>query len=274
MSDLHEYLRARAQGDLLPWSAEVDVARQCGLSLGRTEELALEAGLFPARYERNRKTLSAEDQLVLLRSKVAVVGCGGLGGYVIEELARLGVGSLTVIDPDVFEEHNLNRQILSSWEVLGCPKVEVAARRVASINPAVVLAPLWSAFSKVEASGQIGGVHVVLDALDDIRTRLDLAEACEDLSLPLVHGTIAGWYGQVTTQMPGSKTLLNMYGGCREPKGVEQELGNPSFTPAVVASLQAAEVCKVLLGKGKPLARRVLTVNLLDMTFEEIALTD
>ena len=274
MSDLEEYLRARAQGDLLPWSAQADAARQYGLSLGRTEELAIEAGLFPVRYRRNRQTLSSADQLVLLRSRVAVVGCGGLGGYAIEELARLGVGSLTVIDPDVFEEHNLNRQILASAEVLGLPKAEVAARRVADVNPAVTVVPLVAAFSKTEAPGQIGGVDVVVDALDDIQARLELAEACEDLSLPLVHGSIAGWYGQVTTQMPGTKTLSNMYGRCREAIGIERELGNPSFTPAVVASLQAAEACKVLLGKGRPLVGRVLTVNLLDMTFEEVALSD
>ena len=81
------------------------------------------------------------DQLRLFRSRVAVIGCGGLGGYLIEQLARLGVGTLVLVDPDVFEEHNLNRQLLSSPAHLGIPKVDVARERVAAINPAVTVEP-------------------------------------------------------------------------------------------------------------------------------------
>ncbi|HZV82209.1 MAG TPA: ThiF family adenylyltransferase, partial [Geobacteraceae bacterium] len=101
-------------------------------------------------------------------------------------------------------------------------------------------------------------------------TRLDLADSCAELGIPLVHGAIGGWYGQVTTQFPGDDTLQQIYRHWASGKGVEQQLGNPSFTPAVVASLQVAEVCKVLLGAGEPLRGRKLVINLLDMEFEEI----
>jgi len=134
---LREFIHARAQGDLLPWGSQCEAARWFGATLGEVEEVALAAGLLPARYRRNRETVSTADQLRLRRSRVAVIGCGGLGGYLVEQLARLGVGRLAVIDPDVFEEHNLNRQLLSSPAALGRPKVEVAAERVAAVNPAV-----------------------------------------------------------------------------------------------------------------------------------------
>src|SRR6266567_2964839 len=114
MEELHRFLREHAEGDLLPWLAQNAAAERFGFSLAHVEETALAAGFLPARYQRNRQAISVNQQLTLFRSRVAVIGCGGLGGYVIEELARLGVGTIIAIDPDVFEEHNLNRQILSS----------------------------------------------------------------------------------------------------------------------------------------------------------------
>jgi molybdopterin/thiamine biosynthesis adenylyltransferase len=86
-----------------------------------------------------------------------------------------------------------------------------------------------------------------------------------------VHGAIAGWYGHVSTQLPGERTIEKLYRGATEAKGIEQELGNPSFTPGLVASLQVAEACKVLLGVGVPLRGRHLHVDLWSMEIVEIA---
>ena len=113
--------------------------------------------------------------------------------------------------------------------------------------------------------------RVVVDALDSIPSRLALADTCADLGVPLVHGAIGGWYGQVTTQFPGDETIQLLYGRWVEGKGIEQQLGNPSFTPALVASIQTAEVCKILLGVGSLLRNRKLSINLLEMEFEEVA---
>jgi len=194
-----------------------------------------------------------------------VVGCGGLGGYVIEELARLGVGRIVVIDPDVFEEHNLNRQLLSSPDNLGRPKVEAASRRVAEINPAVTLVPVQAAFSRENGAGLLEGCRVAVDGLDTIKVRLELAGVCAGLGIPLVHGAIAGWYGHVATQFPGDETLQAIYGSWKSGKGVEESLGNPSFTPALVASLEVAEVCKLLVGQGTTLQGRQLVIDLFSM---------
>lgn len=268
--DLRVFLLTHAQGDLLPWSAQTEAAARFDLTIGEVEEKALEVGLMPARYQRNRQTITVDKQLHLFRSSVVVIGSGGLGGYLIEELARLGVGRLTVVDPDVFEEHNLNRQLLSSPAHLGAPKVEVAAARVRDINPAVTIIPMRDAFSPANGRELLAGADAVVDGLDSITTRLELVEICRDLAIPLVHGAIGGWYGQVATQLPGEDISPYIFGRWAQPKGVETRLGNPSFTPAVVASLQVAETCKVLLGEGESLRHRMLMVNLLDMEFEEV----
>lgn len=270
MQKLGDFLRALAHGDLISWHHQNFAAKYFSMSFAQVELIALEAGLLPARYQRNRNTISIKEQLRLFRSHVAVIGCGGLGGYVIEELARLGVGRITAIDPDVFEEHNLNRQLYSSPENLGRSKVEAAHARVSNINPAVKLVPVKVAFSKLNGFELLQGVDVVVDALDSIPVRLELAEVSAELDAPMVHGAIGGWYGHVATQFPGENTLRKIYNRSVHGKGIEKGLGNPAFTPAVVASLEVAEVCKIITGHGTPLNNRKLHINLLNMEFNEI----
>ena len=272
MNSLPAYLCDKADDQLFLWRYQVEAAERFGVTLAHVEETALERNILPARYQRNLQTISVQDQLTLFRSTVAVVGCGGRGGYVIEELARMGVGRLVVIDPDVFEEHNLNRQLLSTPATLGMPKVEAAVRRVGDINPAVTVVPQQCAFSAANGAELLDSCRLAVDALDNITVRLELAQTCSDLDIALVHGAIAGWYGHVTTLLPGDTTLEELYASpLRRETGIEQHLGNPSFTPAVVASLQAAEVCKLLLGLGEPLRGRTLMIDLLSMEFHEIS---
>lgn len=272
MEELRTFLEKHADGDLLSWQHQVAAAGLFGLSLAEVETAILEAGLLPARYQRNRRMLSTPQQLQLFRSRVAVIGCGGLGGYILEQLARLGVGHIVAIDPDVFEEHNLNRQLLSSPATLGRAKAEAAAERVAEINPAVTLRPVQEAFSRKNGHELLSGLDCIVDAVDNVTARLELAAVCSELNVPLVHGAIAGWYGHVATIYPGEDTMRLIYRHWTGGKGVEQQLGNPSFTPAVAASLEVAEVCKVLLGQGALLRNRKLSFNLLDMEVEEIPL--
>lgn len=265
METLPIFVRDHADGQLLPWKSQIEASERFGLTVAQVEEVALERGILPARYQRNRTIISVKDQLTLFHSSVAVIGCGGLGGYVVEELARLGVGRIVVIDPDVFEEHNLNRQLFSSPANLDTAKVEAAAKRIGEINPAVTLVPVQTAFSPENGAELLAGCQIVVDALDSIQVRLELAEVCSIMNIPLVHGAIAGWFGHVATQFPGDTTLQTIYGSWKGGKGVEQTLGNPSFTPAVVASLEVAEVCKLLLGQGALLRRRKLIIDLFSM---------
>ena len=272
MDSLKAFLNEHAVDGLLPLHSQQQAVERFGFSFPQVEEVVVELGLLPARYQRNRQTISIEGQRTLFRSRVAVVGCGGLGGYVIEQLARLGVGHIVAIDPDVFEEHNLNRQVLSTLDNLGQPKVEAAKERVKEINPAVTLLPSQVALSGANGHELLQESHVVVDALDSITVRLQLAQICAEMNLPLVHGAIGGWYGHVTTQLPTERSIQKIYGGCTEGKGIEKQLGNPSFTPAVVASLQVAEVCKIVLGEGQLLNGRTLAVDLLAMEFHEMGL--
>jgi molybdopterin/thiamine biosynthesis adenylyltransferase len=270
---LHDFILKEAQGDLLPCAAQVAAAECFDLSLNRVEGAALEMGLLPARYQRNRHCISTLQQYSLFKSRAVVIGCGGLGGYAIEELARLGVGNLVLIDSDVIEEHNLNRQILSTADVLTRAKVDVALERVNVINPAINVTPVKTFFSSENGRDLVLGADVVLDGLDTIPARLELAQICHEMSIPVVHGAIGGWYGQIATQMPGDNISPQIFGMSPPYKGIETDLGNPSFTPGVVASLQVAEACKILLREGRCLSRRILFINLLDMEIVEVKLS-
>ena len=272
MKTLPIFIRDRAENQLLSWKNQLEASERFGASVAQVEEVALEREILPARYQRNRQIISVSDQLTLFRSQVAVIGCGGLGGYVIEELARLGVGRIVVIDPDRFEEHNLNRQLLSRISNLGTPKVEAASLRVAEINPAVTVISHQSYFSAENGVDLLTGCSVAVDALDSIPVRLELSDICSLIGIPLVHGAIAGWFGHIATQLPGDTSLQAIYGSANAAKGIEQQQGNPSFTPAVIASLEVAEVCKLLLGTGSTLTGRKLMIDMLDMEIHEIIL--
>ncbi len=273
MDKLHDYLLSNAKDDLLPWTVQVDAAKQFGMTCRMIEEAVLQMGLLPVRYQRNRQTISTNQQLRLFRSKVAVIGCGGLGGYIIEELARLGIGQIVIVDPDVFVEHNLNRQILSSISSLGRSKVEVAEERITKINPVVKVTPVMNALTEKNGKKLLQGMNVAVDALDSIQARLELSEVCKDLGIPLVHGGVAGWYGQVATQFPEDDILKKIYARCKDGNGIESDYGNLSFTPGVVASIESAEVCKILLDQGSYLRHSMLSINLLDMEIVKVQLS-
>jgi molybdopterin/thiamine biosynthesis adenylyltransferase len=224
-----------------------------------------------ARYERNGRTITVQEQKILAGKRICVVGCGGLGGYVIEMLARAGVGSLTVMDGDAFDASNLNRQLLADPEVIGQNKALVAARRVRRVNDTIQVQAESCFLTADNGLALLRGHDGVVDALDSIEARLMLEDLCEPLGIPLVHGAIAGWFGQVTTIFPGDQTLHRIYPP-NQQRGIEQQLGNPSFTPALVASLQCAELIKLLLGKGELLRRKVLLVDALANDFQVLDL--
>ncbi len=111
---------------------------------------------------------------------------------------------------------------------------------------------------------------MVVDAVDNIAARKAMDLVCRELEVPLVHGAIAGWYAQVSTQYPGDTIIEKLYGHSDESPGMESRLGNPSFTPGAAASFQVAEVCKILTGEGEVLRHRKLHIDLLAMETEEV----
>lgn len=238
------------------------LAKELGVSPREVELAALEARVLPRRYLRSFGTVGWEGQIELLRSTVAVVGLGGLGGNVVEGLARMGVGRLILVDGDVFLDHNLNRQILSAETDLNKRKTEAARARVAQINSAVEVIVHPEEATRENAPRLLDGAQVVVDALDRLPTRLMLQEVAQAMGIPMVHGAIAGYVGQVMTIFPGDAGLRALFGEGNVPQqGIEVQLGCPAATPMMVASWQVQEVLKILLGRGQPLRHKMLFMD-------------
>jgi molybdopterin/thiamine biosynthesis adenylyltransferase len=247
---------------LLPLSAVRQLAHEYDLPVREVEIRALKAHILPARYERSQGTVGWEGQTKLLESTVAVVGCGGLGGWIIEGLARMGVGHLVLIDGDTFGENNLNRQAFCTETNLGQLKTEAAQERLARVNAAteVTVHPVMA--DEASLRGMLAGADVVVDALDTLPTRLILQKVAQSLGIPVVHGAIGGYVGQVMTVFPGDEGLYALYGRGEVPEqGIEAQLGNPAATPMMVAAWQIQEVIKILLGAGEPLRNRLLFMD-------------
>lgn len=225
------------------------------------------------RHIRNLSSLSEAECAALRDKHVCIVGCGGLGGYAIEQLTRIGVGNLTVIDGDVFEESNLNRQILATEDVLGTPKVAVAEQRMRAIDPDVNVTAHHTLLNEQNARQLIAHHDCVIDALDNVTSRFWLAHACREEGIPLVYGAIAGWFGQVCTIMPEDASFATIYGAPEHAgEGMQKRLGNLPFTAAATASVQAAECIKILLGKNDILQNRLFMIDLFDGTCDTMEL--
>ena len=220
------------------------------------------------RFIRNVPAISEAEQACLARKCAAVAGCGGLGGYLVEYLARLGVGKLIVIDGDSFERSNMNRQLLCTERTLGCGKAEAAAQRIREIRPETEVLCCAENLTAENADRLLSGADLVLDALDSAQARCVLADACGRLSLPLIHGAIQGWNAQIAVCMPGDGSMQRLYGEA-SPAPDKSCL---SFTPALCAAMQTAEALRLLLGKESALQSRLLLADLRYMEFETLPL--
>ena len=169
----------------------------------RTVELeALREGIVPRRYQRSIGTIGIEGQIKLLETRAAVIGAGGLGGLVVELLARMGVGALTVADGDHFSDSNLNRQLLAAEEDLGVNKAVKARERAVAVNPAVEVALFEEFISQANIDNILEGCSVALDCLDNLSARFILEAGCQRMGIPMVHGAVAGHMGQLAVSWP------------------------------------------------------------------------
>lgn len=215
--------------------------------------IAFTKKIIPYRYIRNLQSFTIEDQIRLWESCVSIVGAGGLGGHVILLLARLGIGNLIIVDHDVFDETNLNRQVLSNNDVLGKSKALVAKETVKSINPGVYVSAHQTKISKQNAGTILKTSNVIVDALDNISDRFIIEDAAKKIKIPLVHGAVAGFEGQIMTVFPNDAGMEDLYGKRDKSEPSEKKpvtiLGIPAVTPAIIASYQAIEVVKIILKK-------------------------
>jgi molybdopterin/thiamine biosynthesis adenylyltransferase len=244
----------------------LELSRHFGVSGREIEIAALENGIVPERYARNMRSFSLADQTALLQARVGVVGLGGLGGTVTEILSRLGVGRLTLIDGDRFEDSNLNRQLLCTCEQLGTPKADAARQRVGQTNPSVSVIICMDFLTPENAGNLLTGSDVVVDCLDNLRTRFQVEDACRRLGCPLVSAAVAGSSGHVTTIFPEDTGLRLIYGEPQNAplKGAETALGTVPHAVTFLAALECAEVVKVVLKKGSLLRHKLLVADLMD----------
>ncbi len=277
--DFEPLAEARAFPDQTPYRSlsvqhVLGLSRRSGIPGREIEITALENGIVPERYARNMRTFSLTDQATLLKARAAVVGLGGLGGAVTEILARMGVGRLTLIDGDRFEESNLNRQLLSTIDHLGHSKAEAARRRVGQINPSVECTGAAEFLRPENAGGLLAACDVVVDCLDNLPTRFVVEDACRDLGRPMVSAAVAGASGHLTTIFPEDRGLRLIYGEPQNlpPKGAETALGTVPFSVVFLASLECAEVAKIILKKGTPFRNKLLVADLMDGLIEVMTL--
>lgn len=219
------------------------------------------------RYSRNLGALSEEENQKLQEKSVCIVGCGGLGGYILEQLLRIGIGRITVIDGDCFEESNLNRQLLSNEHVIGCSKANEAYRHAKEVNSEVAVTAVSEFLTEENAEALLADHDIVIDAVDNIAARKMMGRVCGELGIPLVYGAIKGWYAQISLIMPGSEMLNILY---QDHVKLTDKSSLP-FTPAVCASFQTAEAVKYLCERECVLADKILYVDLISMETELIS---
>ena len=251
------------------------IAQANKITVRDVEIVALEQGITPWRYLRNIGTIGPDGQIKLLQSTVAVVGAGGLGGTIIELLARQGTGHLIIIDNDRFSEQDLNRQLMSTEKNLGKYKAIVAAKRAGQINSATTVTTFVEKLTEENAHRLFKNAMVVADGLDNLPSRFIVEKACKDLRIPYVYGTIAGFSGQLMTIFPEDAGLSCVYGssGSFPEHGIEVKIGNPSATPAIIAAWQAQEIIKIITGIGRPIRNRLLILDSIEGIVEKIDLS-
>ena len=241
----------------------------------------LQAGLDApqrARYSRHLliPEVGEEGQLKLLDSKILLVGAGGLGSPASLYLAAAGVGRIGIVDADVVDESNLQRQIVHSTESLGEPKVDSAKRAIEALNPDVEVVPYQERLSSENIERILAdGWDVIVDGADNFPTRYLVNDASVWHRIPVVHGSIYRFEGQVTVFKPYEGPCYR----CLFPTPPPPELapscaegGVLGVLPGVIGSLQASEALKLALGIGEPLIGRLLLFDALTAAFDEVKL--
>lgn len=259
-------IKEKGKSGVIKYVDVLEISNKHRLSISEVEIRALENGIIPERYLRNQSSLGSDDQLKLLKSSVCVVGLGGLGCYACEELARLGVGKIIICDHDAYDPKNLNRQIFCDHESLLLDKVIVAESRIRDVNPAVKVVSHKEKFSSEKRHFIIDGAQVVLDCTDNYETRSCLLDACRDMGIVLIHGSIGGWYGQVSVIHPEDDIVRGIIKSASRV-GIENQVGNLAFTAGVISSIMVSETIKALLKKDTPLKNRILFIDLLNLEF-------
>ncbi|RBQ22583.1 SAMP-activating enzyme E1 [Candidatus Methanobinarius endosymbioticus] len=243
---------------------------------------------LPTRYigmgyweivSRQMSIVTKSQQTKFKEAKVAIIGCGGIGGSVIEQLARMGIGNINLIDKDIFDFSNLNRQLISGLDTLAKEKSYSAKERVRNINPYVNVNAFNEELNEENVEEVIGNSDIVIDALDNLATRVIVSRAANKLKIPYVHGAIHGTMGQISVFTPERKTYEEMFQLPSFDKeltdDVKEEIKKLSHgvhpvigpIPNIIGCLEAFEAFKYLTGIGEvTYSPKLLSFNILDLS--------
>ncbi|MCF8106891.1 MAG: HesA/MoeB/ThiF family protein [Desulfohalobiaceae bacterium] len=229
------------------------------------------------RYWRNIliPEIGQSGQERISRSRVLVVGAGGLGSAALFYLASAGAGTLGILDSDRVELSNLQRQIIHGQGDIGSPKVRSAARSIAALNSEVRIEECRDWFGEANGAAIVGRYDFVVEATDNFESKFAVNDACVRQGVPFSHAGILGLTGQAMTVVPGQGACYRCIFG-REPEEGQvettREAGVLGAVAGTMGTIQAAEAVKYLIGRGELLTRRLLTFDALAMKFREVAL--
>jgi molybdopterin/thiamine biosynthesis adenylyltransferase len=212
-------------------------------------------------------------QKKLLDAKVLVVGLGGLGSPIGYYLAAAGVGTLGLVDSDVVEISNLQRQILHSTNTIGLPKTVSAKETISRLNPDVKVVTYQERLTADNAMQIICGYDIVVDGCDNLPTRYVVNDVCMTSDKPYVHGSIFQFEGRATVFLPDKGPCYRCLYPALPPKELlpgPNEIGLLGVLPGVIGTIQATETVKLILGIGESLSGRLLLYDALNMEFDMI----
>jgi len=229
------------------------------------------------RYRRHLiiPEVGEEGQAKLLKGKVLLMGAGGLGSPAALYLAAAGVGTLGIVDMDVVDLSNLQRQVVHTQDRAGMPKTESAKQAINALNPDVKVIPFQERLTSQNVREILSGFDLVVDGGDNFPTRYLLNDACVVLGKPNIHGSIFRFEGQVTTFVPGKGPCYRCLYPAPPPAEFAPscaEAGVLGVLPGIIGLLQANEALKLLLGVGEPLIGRLLTFDALGTRVSELKL--
>jgi molybdopterin/thiamine biosynthesis adenylyltransferase len=226
--------------------------------------------------DRQKEIISRDEQILLKNSQILVVGCGGIGGAAAEMLARMGVGKIRAVDKDHFEISNLNRQLMSNSADIGRLKAEVTKEALLKVNPLMEVEAVSQELTPENVASLLEGSTIVIDALDNLFSRIVLSREARKRAVPFIHGAIHGTQGQVTTFTSRTIPYEDMFKLPSQGKDLTPEIVEavgklsrevpPSISsvPNIVGCIQAFEAMKIITTKGSPLlAPDMLTFDLL-----------
>ena len=231
------------------------------------------------RYSRHLilKEIGVRGQKKLLAARVLVIGAGGLGSPAAMYLAAAGVGTIGIVDDDVVDLSNLQRQIIHGTGNVGMPKVESAAETVTSINPDVTVKPYHIRVSAGNIAELIAGYDVIVDAADNFSTKFLINDACVLAGKPYIYGGALRFEGQLMPYVPGRgpcyRCIFRDMPAAGEVPSCK-EAGVLGAVVGVIGSMQAVEAVKLILGVGKPLTARLMTFDALAMTCRAVPLPE